>query len=123
MNEQLALVLAGLAGGGLGMLFFGGLWWTVRKGVSSKRPALWFLGSLLLRTGIVLAGFYLISGGHWERLLACLLGFVIARFIVTLRVRSRLHPLASTRPAGPARLVGLPAEHPMGPAREARHAP
>ena len=58
MNEPLMLVLAVVAGVLLGAIFFGGLWWTVRKGVSSTRPALWFLGSLLLRTGIVLAGFY-----------------------------------------------------------------
>lgn len=117
MNEHLAPVLAGLAGCGLGMLFFAGLWWTVRKGMSSKCPALWFLGSLLLRSGIVLVGFYLIAGGHWERLLACLLGFVLARFIVTLRVHSRLRPQAVARQAGQA------AEHPIGPAREASHAP
>jgi F1F0 ATPase subunit 2 len=43
----------------------------------------WFLGSLLLRTGIVLTGFYFVSGGHWDRLLTCLLGFIIARIIVT----------------------------------------
>ena len=41
-----------LAGALLGAFFFGGLWWTVQKGVASERPALWFLGSLLLRTGI-----------------------------------------------------------------------
>ena len=50
MNETLSLVLALVTGVLLGAIFFGGLWWTVRKGVSSKRPALWFLGSLLLRT-------------------------------------------------------------------------
>ena len=49
MNEVLTLALALLAGVALGAVFFGGLWWTVRKGVSSKHPALWFLGSLLLR--------------------------------------------------------------------------
>ena len=36
----------------LGAFFFGGLWWTVQKGVTSETPALWFLGSLLLRTGV-----------------------------------------------------------------------
>ena len=50
-----------VAGVLLGAIFFGGLWWTVRKGVSSKRPALWFFGSLLLRTSIVLAGFLFCS--------------------------------------------------------------
>ena len=67
----------------IGGIFFGGLWWTVQKGVSIKRPALWFLGSLLLRMGITFFGFYFIGLGHWERLLLCLVGFLIGRFIVT----------------------------------------
>jgi len=88
MNETLSLVLALVMGVLLGAMFFGGLWWTVHKGVSSKRPALWFFGSLLIRMSITLAGFYFVTGGHWERLLLCLLGFVIARFIVTRLTRS-----------------------------------
>jgi len=83
MNDAAILLLAAGVGVLLGAVFFGGLWWTVQKGLSSKRPALWFVGSLVLRTGISLAGFYLVSGGQWDRLLACLLGFVVARFIVT----------------------------------------
>jgi len=122
MNEHLALVLAGLAGCGLGTLFFGGLWWTVRKGISSKRPALWFSGSLLLRTGIVLAGFYLVSGGHWMRLLACLFGFVIARFCVMLLVRSHRFTQKPARQTGLALQAGASAEHPSSPEREASHA-
>ena len=82
MNETLSLVLALVAGVLLGAIFFGGLWWTVQKVVSSKRPALWVFCSLLLRMSIVLAGFYFIAHGHWERLLMCLLGFVVARPIV-----------------------------------------
>ena len=50
MNDILPLALALAAGLLLGAFFFGGLWWTVQKGVASERPALWFLGSLLLRT-------------------------------------------------------------------------
>ena len=68
-------------------MFSGGLWWTVRQGLSSKRAALWFLGSLLLRMGIALAGFYFVSAGHWQRLLLCLLGFVLARLAVTRLTR------------------------------------
>jgi F1F0 ATPase subunit 2 len=92
MNETLTLVLVLVTGGLLGAMFFGGLWWTVRKGVSSKQPALWFLGSLLLRMSIALAGFYFVSGGHWERLLLCLLGFVMARLIVTRLIRAAEKP-------------------------------
>ena len=83
MNEFVTLALTLVAGLLLGAIFFGGLWWTVRKGVSSKQPALWFFGSLLLRMSTVVAGFYFVGRGHWERLLLCLLGFIIARFIVT----------------------------------------
>lgn len=83
MSEIIYLVAALLAGIVLGVLFFGGLWWTVQKGVASTRPALWFMGSLLLRTGITLAGFYFVMGSDWRRLAVCLAGFVIARLIVT----------------------------------------
>lgn len=83
MNESVSLAGALVTGVLLGTMFFGGLWWTVRQGVSAERPGLWFLGSLLLRTGIVLGGFYVVAGGHWERLLLCLLGFAIAHVIVT----------------------------------------
>jgi F1F0 ATPase subunit 2 len=104
MTEMLTLVLAGVAGGALGGIFFGGLWWTVRKGISSRQPALLFFASLLLRTIIVLTGFHFVTDGHWNRLLVCLLGFVIARFIVM-------------------RLTDSPAGHHQSPAREADHAP
>ncbi len=86
MNDLLGLALALSSGAFLGVFFFGGLWWTVHKGVTSERPALWFLGSLLLRTGIILAGFYFVAQGHWSRLAMCLVGFLIARLIVVRRL-------------------------------------
>ena len=104
MNETLTLVLAWVAGTVLGAIFFGGLWWTVRKGVASPRPALWFFGSLLLRMCLVLAGFYFVGRGHWERLLLSLLGFVMARWLVTWL----------TRPTGRTA---------VRPVQEANHAP
>jgi F1F0 ATPase subunit 2 len=82
MNETVSLALALAMGASLGAIFFGGLWWTVRRGFRSKRPGLWFFVSLLLRTSLTLAGFYVAARGHWENLLACLVGFVMARLIV-----------------------------------------
>ena len=104
MNNFVILAFALVAGLMLGAIFFGGLWWTVRKGVSSKHPALWFLGSMVVRMSIVLAGFYFVGRGDWQRLAACLVGFIIARFIVM-------------------RLTRVPIEHPDYAAREANHAP
>jgi F1F0 ATPase subunit 2 len=86
MSDLPVLTLALFAGALLGAFFFGGLWWTVQRGVASEKPALWFLASLLLRTGLTLAGFYFVAQGHWSRLLVCLLGFLIARVIVVKRL-------------------------------------
>lgn len=96
MNETLILLVAAAAGAALGAIFFGGLWWTVRRGVSSPRPVLWFFGSLLLRMSVVLAGFYFVGQGSWKRLVACLLGFIIARFIVVRLTRTSIKPHNST---------------------------
>ncbi|AGF77549.1 F1/F0 ATPase, subunit 2 [Desulfocapsa sulfexigens DSM 10523] len=102
MNEMLTLLLALVAGVLLGVMFFGGLWWTVRKGLASKRPAAWFLGSMLLRIGLTVAGFYFVGGGHWQRLLLCLLGFAMARFLVTRFTRVDEKPTALEGEAGHA---------------------
>ena len=82
MATVLVLVLSALAGAALGTLFFGGLWCTARRGAASSQPALWFFASLLVRMSIALVGFVAVSGGHWERMLTCLLGFVVARAVV-----------------------------------------
>lgn len=92
MNKTLHLLMALVGGLLLGAMFFGGLWWTVQKGISSKRPALWFAGSQLVRTSIALAGFYFIAPGHWQRVIACLIGFVVARLIVTRLTQSTEKP-------------------------------
>ena len=59
-------------------------------GISSRWSALWFLGSKLLRMGLVLVGFYFVGRGDWKRMVACLLGFVVARFIVLRLTRVRI---------------------------------
>lgn len=92
----LAALLAGVA---LGCVFFGGLWWTVRHGASSPTPARWFLASLLLRTGTVLFGFYLVGAGQPLRLGLCMLGFLIARVIV-LRVTQPIAPALTPPTSG-----------------------
>lgn len=87
MIDLWSMVFALIAGIVLGAIFFGGLLWTVRKGVSAKHPAFWFFGSMLLRTCIVVLGFYLILGDSWQRLLAGLLGFIVARVVVVRLTR------------------------------------
>lgn len=87
MNNFASLILSLVAGLLLGCIFFAGLWWTIKESVTCKHPALLFAGSLILRTGSVLAGFYFVCGTHWERLVLCLIGFVVARLAVTYLTR------------------------------------
>lgn len=84
MHDAGALLQSAVAGIALGGVFFVGLRWTVQTIVTASNPVPWFLTSLLLRMGIVLAGFYFVGGGRWDRLVACFVGFVAARVIVTV---------------------------------------
>ena len=81
-ETTLTLVLAGLAGSALGAFFFGGLWWTVHTRLDSSKAALWVLGSFVVRMAVTVLGFYWVGGAQWPRMLACLIGFIVARQVV-----------------------------------------
>ncbi|BBM85834.1 ATP synthase subunit I [Candidatus Uabimicrobium amorphum] len=66
----------------LGILHFGGLWWTIAF-VTKHKNAHVLLLSAFVRMGITLSGFYLVMSGRSERLLLCLLGFVLARYTLS----------------------------------------
>jgi F1F0 ATPase subunit 2 len=107
-NAQVWLLAqAWLAGAVLGAIYFGGLLMTVSRVLLTGRPALWVLGSFVLRIAVALSGFYVVADGDWQRLLACLLGFVMARQLLTHLTRPRGEP-------------GAPV---MKQAKEAQHAP
>lgn len=100
MPETFIWIFATLAGAALGAVFFGGLWWTVQRGAASTSPARWFIGSFVLRTAIVLTGFYFIGGGQLGRLGLCLLGFLLARVLVL--VLTRPTPITAAQAAAPS---------------------
>ncbi len=87
MNEILILLFVLMIGSLLSLVFFCGLWWTIQKALSSNQPALWFVCSLLLRTVIVLVGFYLIGQDNWKRLVVCVFGFYMTRLILLHFIR------------------------------------
>lgn len=85
MNEVWTMIASMLVGVLLGSLFFGGLWWTVNRGLSSsKQPAILFAGSMMVRTAIAVMGFYwVVTRWGWHQVLTCLVGFVLSRLFVT----------------------------------------
>ena len=86
--SDIGLVIDALAVGTvLGALFFGGLWWTVRRGLTAENPALWFGLSALGRMAITVFGLNYVARSGWPSLLACLCGLLIARVAVTRLTR------------------------------------
>ena len=84
----IGLVIGALAAGiVLGALFFGGLWWTVRRALTAANPAMWFGLSGLLRMALAVSGLYYVARAGWPSLLACLCGLLIARVAVTRLTR------------------------------------
>jgi len=88
MTEQIShLLFAFAAGAGIGIFYFGGLWWTVRRLATHDHPGRLILLSLLVRTGLSLGAFYVVMGGEWERLMAALLGVIMIRLLMVRRLR------------------------------------
>jgi F1F0 ATPase subunit 2 len=71
----------------LGALFFGGLWWTVHRGLTAANPALWFGVSALARMAIIVSGLYYMARAGWPSLVAGLCGLLIARVAATRLTR------------------------------------
>lgn len=81
--SALNLIVAFVAGLGIGLFFFGGLWLTVRRISTSRYPALLTLSSFWVRLIFSLLAFYIVMDSHWQMLLACLGGFLVMRFFMT----------------------------------------
>ncbi len=78
----LSIVARIVAGIGLGVFFYGGLWYTVRQVTVSRHPALIMLASFWLRSAVVVAGFLLLIDRRWDYALTCLASFTAGRLVV-----------------------------------------
>jgi F1F0 ATPase subunit 2 len=94
MNEIIYIIIVFICGIILGIIFFGGLWLTIKKSVTSKTPGLLFFASFLIRTGIALLGFYFLAANNWKNMVACLVGFIISRFIIKQYTKHETHAIA-----------------------------
>ena len=85
MITVVILFLAFTAGLVLGAFYFVTLWRTVKRLPETRHPVRLMLGSFALRMAVVLAGFYFVMSGHWERLAMALMGFIFMKVILTRR--------------------------------------
>ncbi len=83
IDVVIGLIPALFAGVILGVIFFGGLWLTVQKGLRSKMTGLVFMGSFIVRMAIIVLGFYYVGADNWQKMMVCLGGFLLARIAIT----------------------------------------
>ena len=98
MSELPSLPLPLAGGFAAGILFFGGLWLTVRRIDRMKNPAIIISLSSILRTAPVLAAFWWLGRGGLLPLLSCLAGFLAARFLIVRKVGKPLRPGSKPSP-------------------------
>jgi F1F0 ATPase subunit 2 len=79
--------LAAAGGASVGLLYFGGLWWTIRRLPDAGHPAALVLGSFAVRTALAGLAFFVLFAGDPSRLVAALGGFVLVRVGLVRRVR------------------------------------
>jgi F1F0 ATPase subunit 2 len=80
------LILAFLAGLALGLFFSLNLWSSVKKMTDEQTPWYVLFVNFALRMGVVAVGFYIVMDGHWERMMAAFVGFVLMREILVRRL-------------------------------------
>lgn len=99
MTDVLALAVGLVAGAVLGLVFFGGLWWTTQRLATSPRPGLLLSVSLLVRVVVLAAGLLLLAQVGGGPLLLGAVGLVAARIGLTrLAVNGRLPQPATSEP-------------------------
>ena len=82
-----AWLLAVFGGGAVGALYFGGLWWTVRRIARTRHPGLLMAASYLVRTTIAAVALLAVASGEAGKVLAALAGFLVVRVALVRSVR------------------------------------
>jgi len=82
MNDIFMLILSFAGGMALGAFYFMNLWKTVKKMTDGNDHNSRFVFGFFIRTGVVLAGFYIIMSGRWERICLAMFGFIVMREII-----------------------------------------
>lgn len=81
------LFIAVVGGAALSIVYFGGLWLTVKELIEQNRSVWLMIGSFLLRTGILLLVFYALVIQHWVYLIVAFVTFLVVRQFILNRIR------------------------------------
>lgn len=83
MSTVITVAVGLVAGVMLGLVFFGGLWWTTQRLAASSQPGILVSVSLLVRVAVLAAGLFLLAQVGNAALLAAVLGLLVTRIGLT----------------------------------------
>ena len=90
-------IVVGLVTGALaGLAFFGGLKWTVTRLGSSSHPMLLAVGSFVVRSVVIAGLIVAVANGSLTRVLAALIGILVARTVLVSLTRRQLEAEEAT---------------------------
>jgi len=92
MNDIVLLMLSLAGGMALGAFYFMSLWRNVKNVTGGAGMSLRFVLEYFIRTAVVLAGFYIIMSGRWERMAIALFGFIVMREIIKHIIKRQKEP-------------------------------
>jgi len=84
-----AVILSVLIGVALGLFFYGGLWFTVRRLATTPHPVLLTLGSFWIRLVVVLAAFAFLTRAGLEYVALAMASFILGRLAVSRFIPAR----------------------------------
>jgi F1F0 ATPase subunit 2 len=76
-----------VAGTFVGVVYFGGLWWTVRRLPATRHPWALYLASLAIRSALTLFVFYVVLTDYgMPQLLMLLAAFLLVRLVMAAQL-------------------------------------
>jgi len=94
------LVPALLAGIVVGLFYFGVMWVTINSLQTARSPGVLLFVSYAGRLVVAVGAFYRIAAGQGPRLVAALIGFVLARFVLIAYIRPGARKAAKPQGGG-----------------------
>ena len=83
----------------LGLFYFGGLWWTLRRVMKSSRPGVLILLSFFVRTAVTLAVLFLMVRMHWALAVGSVVTMILTRVVLVVKL-GRLSAITGKRQGG-----------------------
>ncbi|MFO8068586.1 MAG: ATP synthase subunit I [Alkalibacterium sp.] len=77
----------------LGIIFFGGLYWTIQKLTEVKQPGLLMIGSLIVRMAVLLSVLFYVSKSGYKGILYAMLGMFLVRVIMIFKIEKTTEKL------------------------------